>query len=56
MGKKRKYTEQIGVMFEPKTLKRLNEITDELDISNSEFIRKIVEKKLNQKNINEQEN
>ena len=38
MGKKRKYTEQVGVMFTPDVLKQLNEITDELEISNSEFI------------------
>ncbi len=46
MGKKRKYTEQVGVMFEPEILERLNEITDILDISNSEFIRKITEEKI----------
>jgi len=49
MGKKRKYTEQVGVMFEPEILKQLNEITDELDMSNSEFIRKNVEDELNRK-------
>lgn len=48
MGKKRKYTEQVGVMFTPEILDQLNEITDELDISNSEFIRNIVEDILNE--------
>jgi metal-responsive CopG/Arc/MetJ family transcriptional regulator len=56
MGKKRKYTEQVGVMFEPKILKQLNEITDELDMSNSEFIRTIVEEELNRKQLIKQEN
>jgi len=48
MGKKRKYTEQVGVMFTPDTLDQLNEITDHLEISNSEFIRGVVEDILNE--------
>ena len=48
MGKKRKYTEQVGVMFTPDILAELNEITDELEISNSEFIRNIVVDALNE--------
>jgi len=51
MGKKRKYTEQVGVMFEPEILTQLNVITDELDISNSEFIREIVEEELNKNQL-----
>ncbi len=56
MSKKKKYTVMVGVMFEPETLKQLQEVTDELDISNSEFIRKIVEEKLNHKQLEKQEN
>jgi len=48
MGKKRKYTEQVGVMFTPDVLAELNEITDELEISNSEFIRELVIDALNE--------
>jgi len=48
MGKKRKYTEQVGVMFTPDVLGQLNEITDELEISNSEFIRQLVGDALNE--------
>ena len=55
MGKKRKYTEQV-VMFEPTTLVQLNEITDELEISNSEFIRGIVEDILNEGTTGNKEN
>jgi len=56
MGKKRKYTEQVGVLFEPETLRRLNEKTDGLDMSNSEFIRGIVEDILTEgATVNEEE-
>jgi len=48
MGKKRKYTEQVGVMFTPDVLAELNVITDVLEISNSEFIRSIVVDALNE--------
>jgi metal-responsive CopG/Arc/MetJ family transcriptional regulator len=51
MGKKRKYTVMVGVMFKPETLKQLEKVTDEQEISKSEFIREIVEAKLNQENF-----
>jgi len=44
--RKRKYTEQVGVLFSEKIYKLLIEITDQKEVSVSEFIRKIVEKKL----------
>ncbi len=56
MGKKKKYTVMVGVMFTPQTLTQLNEVTDELEISNSEFIRGIIEDKLNNENFKKQEN
>ena len=43
MAKKRKYTESVCVMLKSDTLLQLNEITDAREISNSEFIRKIIE-------------
>jgi hypothetical protein len=55
MSKKKKYTVMVGVMFTPETLTQLNEVTDELEISNSEFIRTIVEEELNRKHLKEQE-
>ncbi len=55
MGKKRKYTEQVGVMFDQKTLTQLDEITDEMEISKSEFVRKIIEEKLNLERLKEEE-
>jgi metal-responsive CopG/Arc/MetJ family transcriptional regulator len=56
MAKKKKYTEMVGVMFAPEILKKLEEVTDELEVSKSEFVRKIVEENLNQKNLKVQEN
>jgi metal-responsive CopG/Arc/MetJ family transcriptional regulator len=56
MSKKKKYTVMVGVMLTPETLTQLNEVTDELEVSNSEFIREIVEEKLNQKQLKELEN
>ncbi|MFH2060471.1 MAG: ribbon-helix-helix protein, CopG family [Pseudomonadota bacterium] len=56
MAKKKKYTAMVATMLTPDTLTKLEEETDELEISKSEFIREIVEEKLNQKNLKEQEN
>ncbi len=55
MGKKRKYTEQVGVMVTPETLTKLEEVTDEMEVSKSEFVREIIEEKLNPKNLKEKE-
>jgi len=48
MSKKKKYTEQVGVMFTPEQMTRIDKITDEAEVSKSEFIRELVERKLNQ--------
>jgi predicted CopG family antitoxin len=46
--RKRKLTRQIGVMLTEETYQALIRITDQLEISVSEFIRKLVEEKVNQ--------
>jgi len=56
MSKKKKYTAMVAVMLTPEILTKLEEVTDEQEVSKSEFVRKIVEEKLNQKNLKEQEN
>jgi len=56
MSRKKQFTELVGVMFTPETLKQLNEVTDKMEVSKSEFIRKIVQEKLNQKQLDRQEN
>ena len=47
--RKRKYTEPVGVLFSEETYAKLIRITDEIEISVSEFIRSIVEEKINKK-------
>jgi hypothetical protein len=42
--RKKVYTKQVGVLFSEDTYQELIRITDEIEISVSEFIRKIVEK------------
>jgi len=42
MGKKQRFTKQIGVLFEDKTYDVLVKMTDENEITLSEFIRNIV--------------
>jgi predicted DNA-binding protein len=56
MAKKKKYTAMVAVMLTPETLTQLSEVTDEMEVSKSEFIREIIEEKLNRKNLKEQEN
>jgi len=56
MAKKKKYTVMVGVMFTPETLTQLEEVTDEMEVSKSEFIREIIEEKLNPKQLEKQEN
>ena len=46
--RKKTYTRQVGVLFSEDTYQELVRITDEIEISVSEFIRSIVEKKINQ--------
>ena len=54
--RKKIYTRQVGVLFSENTYKELIRITDEIETSVSEFIRSIVEKKINQGKKEEQKN
>ena len=56
MAKKKKYTAMVAVMLTPETLTKLEEVTDEQEVSKSEFIREIIEEKLNEKHLKGQEN
>jgi len=47
--RKKIYTRQVGVLFSEITYEELIRITDEIEISVSEFIRRIVEEKINQR-------
>ena len=49
--RKRKLTRQIGVMITEKTYQTLISITDQLEISISELIRKMIEEKVNHSNV-----
>ena len=51
--RKKTFTRQVGVLFSDDTYEELVRITDEIEISLSEFLRKIVEEKINQKNKEE---
>ena len=46
--RKKVYTRQVGVLFSEDTYQELIRITDEIEISVSEFIRQTVEEKLKQ--------
>lgn len=56
MAKKKKYTAMVATLLTPETLIKLEEITDEQEVSKSEFIREIIEEKLNHENLKELEN
>lgn len=45
--RKRRFTKQVGVLFDEDFYKLLIEVTDELEVSVSEFIRNIVKEKFN---------
>ena len=47
--RKKVYIKQVGVLFSEATYTELIRITDKIEISVSEFIRRIVEEKINQK-------
>ena len=47
--RKKIYTRQVGVLFSEVTYAELIRITDEIEISISEFIRSIVEEKIKQR-------
>ena len=46
--RKKSFTRQVGVLFSPVTYEELIRITDEIEISVSEFIRQTVENKIKQ--------
>jgi hypothetical protein len=47
--RKKTFTRQVGVLFSENTYEKLIRITDEFEISVSEFIRSIVEEKIDRK-------
>ncbi len=47
--RKKIFTRQVGVLFSEDTYAELISITDEIEISVSEFIRRIVEENINQR-------
>ena len=51
--RKKKYTNYVGVLFDDETYSKLVQITDEAEVSLSEFVRTVIETKL--KNENEEE-
>jgi predicted CopG family antitoxin len=51
--RKKKYTNHVGVLFDDDTYSKLVQITDEAEVSLSEFVRTVIEAKL--KNENEEE-
>ena len=51
--RKKTFTRQVGVLFSEATYEELIRITNNVEISLSEFIRKIVEEKTNQKDKEE---
>ena len=54
--RKKTLIRQVGVLFSDDAYSELIRITDEIEISLSEFIRRIVEEKINEKNKEEYQN
>jgi len=54
--RKKNLTRQVGVLFSDDTYAELIRITDEIEISLSEFIRRIVEEKITQNKKEESKN
>ena len=48
--RKKKFTENVGVLFTEKTYQQLVKITDDREISSSEFIRNLVEREIRKTN------
>jgi len=48
--RKKKFTENVGVLFTQKTYQQIVKITDEREISSSEFIRELVEREIKKTN------
>mgnify|MGYP002725894982 CR=1 FL=1 len=55
MAKKKKLTVMVAVMLTPEMLTKLQEITDKLEVSNSEYIRDLLERKLYEKQLIKEE-
>ena len=54
--RKKKYSRNVGVMFDEETYQQLVSITDEKEVTVSEFIREIVQDNLNEKSKGERNN
>ena len=54
--RKKKFTENVGVLFTQKTYQQLVKITDDREISSSEFIRDLVEREIRKTNEEEKSN
>jgi len=48
--RKKKFTENVGVLFTEETYQQLIKITDDREISSSEFIRDLVEREIRKTN------
>ena len=51
--RKKKFTENVGVLFTEKTYQHLLKITDDREITTSEFIRDLVEREIKKTNKEE---
>jgi hypothetical protein len=54
--RKRKFTETVGVLFTEETYQQLIEITDDKEISSSQFIRDLVDREIRKINKGEKSN
>ena len=54
--RKKKYSRNVGVMFDEETYQQVVSITDEKEVTISEFIRGIVQDNLNDKSKGERNN
>ena len=54
--RKKKYSRNVGVMLDEETYQQLVSITDEKEVTESEFIRGIVQDNLNEKSEGERNN
>jgi|WetSurMetagenome_2_1015567.scaffolds.fasta_scaffold306873_2 hypothetical protein len=54
--RKKKYSRNVGVMLDEETYQQLVSITDEKEVTISEFIRGIVQNNLNEKSKGERNN
>jgi hypothetical protein len=54
--RKKKYSRNVGVMFDEETYREMVSITDQKELTVSEFIREIVQDNLNEKSKGERNN